>query len=91
MTFGAGHRPDHPPIHVSINPSTDQIFIGRFFMLDVRLSLGKKDDIRSPAGGFAKTPALGSGPQRYFLSLDSSVCLSRQDHSLGVAWDSPAL
>lgn len=68
MTFGAGHRPDHPPIHVSINPSTDQIFIGRFFMLDVRLSLGEKDDIRSPAGGFAKTPALGLDPPTLLLA-----------------------
>lgn len=34
---------------------------------------------------------LARTPQRYFLPLDSSACLSRQDHSLGVAWDSPAL
>lgn len=37
-------------------------------MLDFRLSLGEKDDIRSPAGGFAKTPALGSDPPTLLLA-----------------------
>lgn len=51
MILGAGHRLDRPSTRMFINPPVHQIFIGHFFVPDIRLDLEVADDIRSPARG----------------------------------------